>query len=115
LGLVISRRLAEKLGGEITVESELGSGSTFALTIAVGDISGVECVNPKRTSQPAEEKTASNSPLRLDCNILLVDDRRERSFSQQSYTIKKRERRLRKPLMAYSRLKRLKKAESKRA
>jgi len=80
LGLVISRRLAEKLGGEITVESELGSGSTFALTIAVGDISGVECVNPKRTSQPAEEKTASNSPLRLDCNILLVDDRRDVRF-----------------------------------
>jgi signal transduction histidine kinase len=33
LGLAISRRLAEQMGGEISVESEAGKGSTFMVTI----------------------------------------------------------------------------------
>jgi signal transduction histidine kinase len=33
LGLAISRRLAELLGGDLTVDSELGVGSTFILTL----------------------------------------------------------------------------------
>jgi len=35
LGLPLSRRLAEMLGGEITVESELGRGSTFSVRVPV--------------------------------------------------------------------------------
>jgi PAS domain S-box-containing protein len=35
LGLAISRRLAQMLGGDITVESALGSGSTFTVTFPV--------------------------------------------------------------------------------
>jgi PAS domain S-box-containing protein len=35
LGLAISRRLAQMLGGDITVQSELGAGSTFTVTFPV--------------------------------------------------------------------------------
>jgi two-component system sensor histidine kinase BaeS len=35
VGLVIAKTLAEKLGGEISVESRLGQGSTFQVTLPV--------------------------------------------------------------------------------
>jgi len=40
LGLSISRRLAEALGGTLTVVSEVGQGSTFTLTLPVERVSG---------------------------------------------------------------------------
>jgi PAS domain S-box-containing protein len=42
LGLAISRRLAKILGGDITVSSVLGKGSTFSLTIAAGPLKGLK-------------------------------------------------------------------------
>lgn len=36
LGLTVSRRLAQLLGGDLTVESELGKGSTFTLWLPLG-------------------------------------------------------------------------------
>ena len=45
LGLAISRRLAEMLGGDITVQSVPGKGSTFTLTIDAGLLDGVRMLD----------------------------------------------------------------------
>lgn len=44
LGLDISRRLARMLGGEITVRSTQGRGSTFTVEVATGPLAGVPTV-----------------------------------------------------------------------
>jgi len=49
LGLAISQHIAELLGGELSVESTLGQGSIFTLTIPTGELQGV-----KMLSCPAE-------------------------------------------------------------
>jgi signal transduction histidine kinase/CheY-like chemotaxis protein len=73
LGLAISRRLADMLGGRLSVESELGIGSTFRLTIAVTCVAGP----PTQTSAPslgALSGSLSGDELKLNCRILLADD-----------------------------------------
>ena len=76
LGLVISRRLTEMLGGRIFVESEAGKGSTFRVTLPIESLEGVDLVQPKIEYKPASEETAG-PPQRLHCRVLVVDDRRD--------------------------------------
>jgi signal transduction histidine kinase/HPt (histidine-containing phosphotransfer) domain-containing protein len=73
LGLSISRRLANILGGDITVESQLGSGSTFTVTIETGDLTGVQWLTSPAPREIPEPVTASPQ-TRLDLRILLAED-----------------------------------------
>ncbi len=79
LGLTISKRLAEMLGGTITVQSALGHGSTFQVTIATGPLAGARMIEhpltevPRRNlSSDAEEN--ANEPIILSARILLAED-----------------------------------------
>ena len=77
LGLAISSRLARTLGGEVTVQSELGKGSMFTVTIATGNIEGVAWVDRYAQTKPSEVFETSLPEIQLNCRILIVDDRRE--------------------------------------
>ncbi|NQZ69467.1 MAG: response regulator, partial [Lentisphaeria bacterium] len=79
LGLYVSTELAQALGGEITVESVFGEGSTFAVSIYTGELSGVEMVTSvpvpltHRESSANREFHKSMQALARK-NILLADD-----------------------------------------
>lgn len=65
LGLAISQNLVNQMGGEITVESSPGKGSTFAFTLTLAKAGGIEIKEPQ---QFAEELDLSGK------RILLVED-----------------------------------------
>jgi PAS domain S-box-containing protein len=69
LGLAISKRLAELMSGEVGVESEPGTGSTFWFTANLGLRAAEDAGGPDETSrEPGELQDLRNS------RILVVDD-----------------------------------------
>ena len=75
LGLVISKRLAEALGGDIEVASELGQGSTFTLTIEPGSLDGVPMLQGPKVVAAADVGPARNGPNpSLRGRLLLAED-----------------------------------------
>ena len=54
LGLTISKKFAENLGGGIEVSSEEGRGSTFSISIATGDLDGVKFIAPDEIELAAD-------------------------------------------------------------
>jgi Amt family ammonium transporter len=88
LGLTISRQLARLLGGNLTVDSLEGHGSTFLLTVATGDLDGVELIeDPAHLAaapECAEAVDTGREPTQVflervrhqqhGSNVLLVED-----------------------------------------
>ncbi len=72
LGLPISRQFVRIMGGEITVDSELGSGSTFKFDIATGV--GESIVHP---ASPPARRVLGLEDGQIPRRILAVDDQPE--------------------------------------
>src|SRR5690606_27623359 len=86
LGLAISRRLARALGGDISVQSELGVGSEFRVTVDCGNTKGVPLI--EHQSLPIEPPAPQHIDLHIDGHILIVDDRRDIRFLAQHFVEK---------------------------
>ncbi|MEO8104448.1 MAG: PAS domain S-box protein, partial [Betaproteobacteria bacterium] len=67
LGLTISKRLVELMGGHIRVESEVGRGSVFSFSVPLE----IRVAATRRAAEPSG--TGPHQPLRA-LNILLVED-----------------------------------------
>ena len=78
LGLAISRRLAEMMGGSLTIRSRPGTGSTFTLTIPAGPLEGVAMLaDPGEAvlSAPRVVDELGQAPLSLaGVHVLLAED-----------------------------------------
>jgi len=69
LGLVISMKLVEMMGGRIWAESEKGSGSTFAFSLSVAPATGTGKICDK-----AQEPVLEIYPVPKALSVLLVED-----------------------------------------
>ncbi len=66
LGLTISRLLAQRMGGDITVASELGKGSVFTLSLRL----------PRAGQADARDLTAKRAAPVTDLRVLVAEDNR---------------------------------------
>ncbi|MGB0563208.1 MAG: ATP-binding protein [Spirulinaceae cyanobacterium] len=70
LGLAISQQFVKLMGGKLTVESRVGTGTTFAFALPLV-VQAIACPLPERSPQSLAVKLA---PDQLRTKILVVDD-----------------------------------------
>ncbi len=79
LGLAITRRFCELMGGTITVDSALGTGSTFVLTLPLpittsGQRPLADAASEESAAEPEEASMTTPDLYRKQYRVLLVDD-----------------------------------------
>eukprot|EP00913_Durusdinium_trenchii_P028400 g26628.t1 len=73
LGLAISKRLAQALGGDVTVTSTPGTGSEFLITISPGPLENVPMISGQYEAVSASSRPKA-SVGKIDGRILLAED-----------------------------------------
>jgi PAS domain S-box-containing protein len=89
LGLVISRRFCRMMGGDIHVESELGQGTTFTITLPANVMDPAE--EPVRADEPAEA-SYPQPPAGASVVLVIDDDPRvhdllKRSLAREGFRV----------------------------
>ncbi len=77
LGLAISKTLAQMLGGDLTVESTPGKGSSFRATIAIDSLNELPMIHDPESATSkalANAVITAEEKVTLDCRILLAED-----------------------------------------
>ena len=79
LGLTISKRFAQGLGGDIVINSEAGKGSVFSTTIRLGSLTGAEWLEHDQILHEDDVESASAEATWIfpAARVLVVDDGEE--------------------------------------
>jgi signal transduction histidine kinase/ActR/RegA family two-component response regulator len=85
LGLPLSRKLAELLGGTLTVTSELGVGSTFTLKLPLPLVGAIQEEGPSETTMPASVSVNAYGTETPGSILIIDDDELARYLTRQMF------------------------------
>jgi len=74
LGLAVAKKMANLMNGDITVESELGKGSTFSIILPGIKIQESDEINKNKALKPISERKTKDIKLHRKPRILSIED-----------------------------------------